>query len=69
MTYLVYNVQEADNKVRKFHIKMAEKRVHIIDDLPWSMSNDRLLRYNKYVYILKSSTVIQEIIKINYSDL
>ena len=62
-------MQEADNKARKLCTKIAEKRVHIIDDLPWSMSNDRLLRYNKYVYILKSSTVIQEIIKINYSDL
>ena len=69
MTHLVYNVQEADNKARELCIKIAEKGVYIIDDSPWSMSNDGLLRYNECVYIPKSSAVIQEIIKVNYSDL
>ena len=34
MTYLICNVQEADNKARELYIKMAEKGVCIIDDLP-----------------------------------
>ena len=34
MIHLVHNMQEADNKARKLHIKIAEKGVHIIDDSP-----------------------------------
>ena len=68
MTNLVHNVQEADNEARELHLKMAEKGVCTIDDSPWSMSNDGLLRYNKCIYIPKSSAVIQEIIKVNHSD-
>ena len=67
--YLVHNIQEADNEARKLCTKMAEKGVCIINDSPWSMSDDGLLRSNKCVYILKSSIVIQEIMKMNYSDL
>ena len=62
-------MQEADNKTRELYTEIAEKGVYIINDSSWSMFNDGLLRYNKYIYILKSSTIIQGIMKMNYSDL
>ena len=51
-------MQEADNKTRELYTKIGEKGVYVIDDLSWSMSDNGLLRYNKCIYIPKSSAVI-----------